>query len=359
MKLSEIVAYRNHLDENTPLNGALIAHNQLSPILQTVKSNDIQLTHLVDRLDQDYKNILTDIDHFERTLESIKEEVFYLIQQMEPAYFTESYRLYSQEMIYDSAEYILNRRIEITTEVFNYIAARIQTHGNWQHAGMIIHPGHEEWITYLVGHDPLYLVAPIAELLDPAVLRFNDQYQRRLRTYTVTESIDNPILENLPNNQFGFCLVYNFFNYKPQEIINQYLTEIYHKLKPGGVLAFTFNDCDQPGGVSLAERSFMCYTPGRTILNHAQKIGFQVRQQYKMNQNSTWIELQRPGKLTSLRGGQSLAKVVDKGLESMYTAEEIQKFRQQAIDLNIVPPSKIDQVPLAQLIHEIKQRIKQ
>jgi SAM-dependent methyltransferase len=313
MKLSDIIAYRNHLEESTPLNGVLVAHDRLAPVLHTVKSNDIQLTHLVDRLSQDYKNVLGSIDHFEHTVDDIKDEISHLIQQMEPAYFAESYRLYSQEMIHDTAEYILNRRIEITPEVAGYITARIQAHGDWHHAGMIIHPGHEEWITYLVGHDPLYLVAPISEMLDPAVLRFNDQYQRRLRTYTVTESVDNPILEYLPNNQFSFCLVYNFFNYKPQEIVNQYLTEIYQKLKPGGAVAFTFNDCDYAGAAAMAERSFMCYTPGRTVLAHAQAVGFQVRQRYRMSNSTTWIELQRPGQLTSLKGGQSLAKVVDIG----------------------------------------------
>jgi SAM-dependent methyltransferase len=313
MKLSDIIAYRNQLDEATPLNGVLVAHDRLAPVLHTVKSNDIQLTHLVDRLNQDYKNVLGSIDHFERTVDDIKDEISHLIQQMEPAYFAESLRLYSQEMIHDTAEYILNRRIEITPDVAGYITARIQAHGDWHHAGMIIHPGHEEWITYLVGHDPLYLVAPMSELLDPAVLRFNDQYQRRLRTYTVAESVDNPILEYLPDNQFGFCLVYNFFNYKPQEIINQYLTEIYQKLKPGGVVAFTFNDCDYAEAAAMAERSFMCYTPGRTVLSHAQATGFQVRQRYRISNSTTWIELQRPGQMTSLKGGQSLAKVVDIG----------------------------------------------
>lgn len=313
MKLSDIIAYKNHLDEMTPLNGVLGAHDRLAPVLHTVKSNDIQLTHLVDRLSQDYKNVLGSIDHFEHTVEDIKDEISHLIQQMEPAYHAQSLRLYSQEMIYDSAEYILNRRIEITPDVAGYITARIQAHGDWHHAGMIIHPGHEEWITYLVGHDPLYLVAPMSELLDPAVLRFNDQYQRRLRTYTVSESADNAILEHLPNDQFGFCLVYNFFHYKPLEIVNQYLTEIYQKLKPGGVVAFTFNDCDHAGAVALAERSYMCYTPGRTVLAHADSVGYQTRQRYRINNSTTWIELKKPGQLSSLRGGQSLAKVLDIG----------------------------------------------
>ena len=106
MKLSDIIAYKNHLDGMTPLNGVLVAHDRLAPVLHTVKSNDIQLTHLVDRLSQDYKNVLGSIDHFEHTVEDIKDEILHLIQQMEPAYFAESLRLYSQEMIHDTAEYI-------------------------------------------------------------------------------------------------------------------------------------------------------------------------------------------------------------------------------------------------------------
>ena len=55
MKLSSIIAYQNQLDKATPLNGVLIAHDRLAPLLHTIKSSDIELTHLVNRLGQDYK----------------------------------------------------------------------------------------------------------------------------------------------------------------------------------------------------------------------------------------------------------------------------------------------------------------
>jgi SAM-dependent methyltransferase len=310
----------------------------------------------VAKLNQDYKNILDHINYFESTVEDIKNQIDLLIEQIEPAYFTESYRMYSQEMIYDTADVILERRVNLTADAANYILGRIQLQGNWQHTAMIVHPGREEWITHLVGNDPLYLIAPTQELLDPAILRFNDQYRQRLRTYTVTESLDTPMLERLPNNQFGFCLVYNFFNYKPQEIVNRYLTEIYQKLKPGGVLAFTFNDCDRAGGADLAERSFMCYTPGRTVLAHAQAVGFQLRHRYKMDNSCTWIELYRPGTLTSLRGGQSLARVVDIDDTFKYTSEEQRNIRHRAADLNISTPIELKQMPIGQIVKLINQR---
>ena len=75
-------------------------------------------------------------------------------------------------------------------------------------------------------------------------------------------------------------------------------------------MAFTFNDCDRAGGVELVERHFMCYTPGSMIVALCESLGFEIQQRYQIDASNTWLELQRPGELTSLRGGQSLAKIV-------------------------------------------------
>lgn len=312
MKLSSIIAYKNQLDSMTPLETSPLAYEKLGPVLHMVKSHDIQFASLTDQLNKEYKNILQDLDKFDQTIEHLKAEVSQLIQQIEPNYYKESLRLYYHEMQHDTSEYILNRRFTLSQDVVDFIDARIQLHSDWHHAGMIIRPGHEDWINRLVGCDPLYLVDERQDLLEPAVLRFNDQYQRRLRTYVVKESVDPGILDQLPNGQFGICLAYNFFNFKPLEIITTYLAEIWTKLKPGGTLAMTFNDCDQAAGADLAERNFMCYTPRRAVMHAAEQLGFSTRASFKIDASCTWVELLKPGNLTSLRGGQSLAKIVYK-----------------------------------------------
>jgi hypothetical protein len=332
MILSSIVAYKNYLDKITPIDGALIAHDRLAPTLHSIITNELQFPYLSHQLNQDYQTVLDSIYQFELTVDNIKDKLTDLIEQAEPSYYAESWRLYNQELYNDSTEDVLNRRFTILDDVKRFILARIQQHSNWCHAGLIIHPGHEDWINYLVGLDPLYLVAPqprilesrilVPKILEPAVLRFNDQYKRRLRTYTVIESANTAILDQLPDSQFGFCLAYNFFNYKPLEIIKQYLNDIYQKLKPGGVLAFTFNDCDWAAGITNAERNFMCYTPGRAIISHAETLGFQIHQRYQIDSGCSWLELKRPGELTSLRGGQTLAKIVYKNTDHVYTYKE-------------------------------------
>ena len=94
---------------------------------------------------------------------------------------------------------------------------------------MIIRPGIETFIDDMVAFDPLYLVDDQHELLDPAMDRFNTLYQRRLRPYVVNERSDDEILGKLPNNQFGMCLVYNYFNYRPFEVIKRYFVSILFK----------------------------------------------------------------------------------------------------------------------------------
>jgi hypothetical protein len=357
MKLSSVVHYKNHLNDVTPAESAVIAHDKLAPVLHSVKSEDVQFDHLTETLEQNYKSVLEEIDNFDQTVDLVKQELDKLIKQIEPAYYAESLRLFTQEMIYDTAQYVLTRRFSLTAESENHIRARIQRYGNWHYSGMIIHPGREEWITHLVGCDPLYLVAPSYELLEPAVLRFNDQYQRRLRTYTITESLDTLMLEYLPNSQIGFCLVYNFFNYRPREIINQYLAEIYQKLKPGGTVAFTFNDCDQSAGVKLAERNFMCYTPGREIASIVEKLGYEIVYTFRADSANTWMEIKKSGTLSSIRGGQSLAKVLYKDEYYNYTKEQIESIKQQALDLNIATPEELINIPLDQIVKLIKRRI--
>jgi SAM-dependent methyltransferase len=164
----------------------------------------------------------------------------------------------------------------------------------------------------MVDCDPLYLVDDRHELLIPTISRHHEIYQRRLRPYVINERQDGEILTALPNNQFGLIFAYNFFNYKPFEVIRRYLEELYQKLRPGGVLIMTINDCDRDKGVVLVEQHFCCYTPGKMVIELAQSLGFKTVFTWTDNGPSTWIELQHPGELTSLRGGQTLAKVVPK-----------------------------------------------
>jgi hypothetical protein len=312
MKLSELVAYKTALNNMTARTAQREIELSLGKITHLVDSQPIQLRDFKQQLDNQYNTVYSNIDQFEYTLNQLKKEIQSQIEIAEKPWFQESYRLYDQEMRNDSVDHILNRRPILSEDTENYLRVRIQNYVDWQHPGMIIRPGVEKFIEDIVGYDPLYLIDQEHDLLIPAFDRFPEEYQRRLRLYTVKENVDSEILDKIPNSQFGFCLAYNFFEFKPFEIVRKYITEIYHKLKPGGTFIMTFNDCDRDKAVKLAEQRYACYTPGSLVRELATTIGYTQTFSWDNDGPTTWLELRKPGVLTSLRGGQSLAKIIKK-----------------------------------------------
>ena len=123
-----------------------------------------------------------------------------------------------------------------------------------------------------------------------------------------------------------------------------YLSEIYSKLRPGGVLAFTFNDGDRRGAVDLAERNMNCYTPGRLVTGICENLGFEIEQKHIISAAVTWIELRKPGVKHSLRGGQALAKPIVKP-----EIVELHTLRSEANKFMMADPTSIDNYTLDEL----------
>jgi SAM-dependent methyltransferase len=312
MKLSDLVNYRCQLEAMSARPTARAADQEIEKITHLVDTQQIQLAEFAAHLQQRRAAVDQSFDAFEQELQALKLELKNLIDATEPPWFVESYRLYEQEMIHETAEYILNRRPEIAPETEQFYRTRIVRYNNWKHPAMIIRPGREIYINDLVASDPLYLVDESHDLLTPAMSQFNEQYQGRLRPYTINERNGQEILGKLPNGQFGLVFAYNFFNFRPFEVIKQYLAEIYQKLRPGGFLVMTFNDCDRAKAVMLVEQHFCCYTPGYLLRELAQTIGYEIVFSWTDEGPATWLELRRPGEFSSLRGGQALAKIIPK-----------------------------------------------
>jgi SAM-dependent methyltransferase len=312
MKLSELIAYQNQLDAMSvdPIRQA--ADGEIEKITYLVKNQNIQILDFTKQLQLKHQSIQQAFLDMNLDLQQLKLQLKQLIENTEKPWFAESYKLYEQGMIHETTEYILNRRPNISAETEQFYRTRVVRYNGWKHPAMIIRPGLETYINELLGTDPLYLVDESHELLVPAMNLFNETYQQRLRPYTINERQDQDILGKLPDGQFGLVLAYNFFNFRPFEVLKKYLSEIYQKLRPGGVLAMTFNDCDRAKGVMLVEQHFCCYTPGYLVRELAQRLGYEIVFSWTDDGPSTWLELKKPGEFTSLRGGQALAKLIPK-----------------------------------------------
>jgi SAM-dependent methyltransferase len=321
MKLSELVAYRNHLSGFDVDNIQYTARRKLEEIVYNVKNSVIQPRAFTQTLEEDQSRVVDSFGHFSSTLAELISELDGMIETAEKTQYAESTRLYNEEIArYGQLDeptnkkvnqQILNRRMPMTADVQQMISNRIKSYADWKYPGLIIRPGVETFVSDLVALDPLYVVDYSKELLQPALSGFPEEYQRRLRTYEQDPRSAN-VLTTMPDNQFGLCLAFNFFEFTPLEVVEQYLKSIFNKLRPGGVLAMTFNDCDRAHCVALVEKNFCFYTPGKRVTAIAKSIGYRQMFSWTDTNNLTWLELRKPGELSSNRGGQTLAKIVQK-----------------------------------------------
>jgi hypothetical protein len=324
--LSELVRYYNRLCALTSTTSKQLTDVELQKITSLTADDgleDLQAT------------ILKSFDHFETAFDQVKRKVKDQISQEERSYFVESYRAHEENRGYryewlkaphpsDSIEIqeanlrmhiedILNTHLPVVDDTVEIIMARIMRHSSWKNTTMVIRPGNEPWLAKLVSNDPIYLVDENYDLLAASMEQFNEMYQRRLRTYVIREDQeDEDILWQLPDNQFGMVLAWNYFNNRPFEIIRRYLKELYDKIQPGGSLLMTFNDCDRWQGVKATETGVGLYTPGSLVRGYAELLGFKEEFTYNDNGPWTWIEFVKPGTRETLRGGQALAKILPK-----------------------------------------------
>lgn len=311
MKLSELVQYFNELDALDCSRCFFSYQRQLDAMVHTATQNTAANWPKLFKNLTDARHALDlSFEQFTANLDAIRSHARHSILEQQHDCFRESTRLWKEEMPFESNDYILNRKLATGSATDTEIHGKLLRWANWQFPGAIIRPGHETWIDHLVALDPLYLIDNRKSLLDPVMDRFPEKYQNRLRPYAVTEAGHQPILSCLPDNQFALFFVYNFFHFRPIEIICKWISEIYTKLRPGGILFFTFNDCDFGQGVGLYEQRFMCYTPGHMLVQHAVDTGFVLTERRMAEGNVAWLELLKPGKLKSMRAGQTLAKIV-------------------------------------------------
>ena len=319
MKFSELVNYRNQLRDLSIKSMKMTAYLDLDKISYLAGSKNVLSNQTQDKLQNLRKQIEDNFEVFDQHLELIRLEVENIVTEQGKFYFQESAARYEASINnrdVQRPEYIkLDRhlRYKMPDEDFNFLKNRLSKYSNWQFPGAIIHPGHETFIDVMVANDPLYVVDDRHELLEPAITRFNELYQGRLCKYIVTETLlDEPLLGAMPNNQFGLILAYNYLNFRPFDVVKQYLKEIFDKLRPGGIGIITINDGDRAPGVMLVEQKWCYYTPLNLILDYCRSIGYIVEFQWTDGGSSTWIELIKPGNLESIRGGQTLATIVPK-----------------------------------------------
>jgi SAM-dependent methyltransferase len=264
-------------------------------------------------LDNASERILEAMSSLDTVLDDIKSQLAAELTELEKEAMIQSYTIYENNGkwpdVTDHVLKIAERTVLYDEDDIARYKARIKMHGSWKHAGLFIRPLDGTYLQGMLPCDPLYVVDETPRLLDPTRQLFTKQYQRRLRYYLVDEEKRPLLTEKLPIGQLGFIHAHEFFNVRPISVIQEYLTEFWELLKPGGIAMFTYNNGEIPGAVKNFEAGLYCYVPKNLLIALAESIGFELVKSFDSDYNVSWLEIRKPGELESIRGGQTLGKV--------------------------------------------------
>lgn len=347
MELSELLYYLEHIQKILPSGGKDLLDKEYDPLINYIENHDLQQVHHLQAL-VDARNLIEQgMKDFDTAIKDINDWAKRESEPLQHELLAQSYSVYEdmsnrpQSYLYQ-ADAILDNRAPLDNNMRTFVESRLAAYTDWKDSALIIRPGLEDWMMHMVAFDPLYVFDHYHALLEPSQKRFNKMYNNRVRWCVGSDRDTHPILHAVPDDQIGFCFAWNFFYWKPFEIIRRYLTEIYVKLRPGGILAFTFNDGDRSGGANNAERACGCFVPGSMLRSFGESLGFKTILYHEIDRATTWIEFQKPGNRISIKGGQAIALIIPKSKSvvdidppKVYTDEEIKNLQQQAIDLNI------------------------
>ena len=314
MKLSDLIKYRNdiaampyqQLSVQITEQSALMKQQLLSLAVDIEEDLDILLQNL-DGLTASGSQVAYQLKLFNLRLNSY-------VEQFEKSYFDQSQNIY-QMTFNDSDEYVLDKACQYQQqfgqEVCDLIASRIKLYSSWKTPGLHLRPAAGTWVKHMIDLDPLYLADHSEFLLSKTMCQFNPSYQKRLRQ-VVFDPFNSPKFSTVPRNQIGLIVAIGYFNQMSLDAIQHYLEEFWQLLRPGGVVIFTYNNCDFPECVLKFENKYDCYTPGRLVKQCCEAIGFDVVGEFNTAGVAHWLEVAKPGQISSIRGGQSLAKIMNK-----------------------------------------------
>jgi hypothetical protein len=107
MKLSDLVDYKNLIDEFSLTDIHYQARHRLDSVVHEIVNQPLQFNNFSDRVIADGHSIDRAFSQFADTVGNIRNHIENLIQELHSEYLLESTRLYQDDMCYETNEYIL------------------------------------------------------------------------------------------------------------------------------------------------------------------------------------------------------------------------------------------------------------
>lgn len=292
-----------------------------------------------DQIRHNYQQLIEANHKLRQSIDQLKQHVKNHLASLDQQLLATSYHTWDDGERHMTSSDILARTCDLDPISKEFLAVRLDMKTGWQVPALIIRPAKSWLVDHTVACDPVYYVDFNTDLLAPTNTWFTPEYQQRLCKYVFDESVTDPMFGHLPVDQFGLIYVPYFLNFRPLEIIEKYLSQLFVLLRPGGYLLFTFNNCDTVSGAKLFERFCGSYTPARLLKPIIAQIGYHVIYEFNDDRGLSWFELQRPGNRPSTRAGQVLAAVKNLPLQPIQCLPDVVETRTEP---DRGPPIDID-----------------
>lgn len=313
MKLHQLVKLKNLLQERIVVTDACVAAEELVTNIQSIAIavdglSDEHAT-LINAMAAQYNELLNLLESPCYALTTLHNSINEQINSITATWNKRGYIINGTkavEVCNEDAERNL-RQIILTDTTTDLVKSRIDLYCDWRYPGMEIGPGDGVWTNLLVANDPLYLIDINPEFLDIAARQFPPEYQNRLRPYLIDRNTNE--LDALPQGQFGFIFAWGVFNFFPELELTSYLQNLYSLLRPGGVLMFSYNNCNNYTQAEFAETGWMSWMPKTKLTKLVTNIGFEIIEFFDPQESISWIEIKKPGKKKSIKAHQVMGEI--------------------------------------------------
>lgn len=280
------------------------------------KAIDIKMVEIENPTAIEYKNDLHDIIKQYKSISEQNQKIIDTTDQLIEKIHNDIKILAKQKFMSDDVNekfsLIDTPHYWIKSELEKLVKVRAHQYNDWRYPGLQLYPPDKSWIDCMVGCDPLYLVSDDVLKIKELTATYPELYQSRLRFYDYEE------IKVLPKNQFGLVLLWHYFERSNMASVEHHLREIFDLLRDGGVLMFSYNNCNLKESMLLAERGLLNYNHQELIEEVLANIGYEIikfedvetgNDQYRW---LSWAEVKRPGELNTVKAHQVLGKIVPK-----------------------------------------------
>jgi hypothetical protein len=347
-KLSELVKLKLDLIDqisNVTLDDAI---KEKSIIIEVIKNSNVERSELL-TLTTNYDALYHENQRIITTLKDLISKLEHEIDELILTFNAdEEYKKMFGPAYTRLAE---TRTIPTPPHIDFLIQNKINYYCDWRYPGLQLNARLKKWIDSMVISEPLYLIYADDKNLEEQIKDYPEIYRRRLRLYNIEDitqgeyfnyatsswnkgqagslpidlvagkdvSKDQTISKTLlPQNNFNFILCWETFNFFSLDRIKSHLEEIFHLLRPGGTVMFSYNNCSLINSAKLAEMSMMSYCSDTFIQKLSDELGYTVTnfKDIPLGDNVyshiSWAELRKPGNLQTARAHPILGKIIDK-----------------------------------------------